>query len=85
MLQAIPCPKCQGLGCKYCNSIGAIGRDENNDYYLEKSGGRYRVAGIISNQSGTNPLENILGLFFKLISRSLEEPHDYLWSIKKRK
>lgn len=75
-LNAIPCPKCQGVGCKYCNRIGAIGRDETNDYYLIKSGDKIQIGGIITHS------ENFL---IKIVSKILEEPHDFLWSIKQKK
>lgn len=79
MLNAIPCPKCSGVGCKYCNNIGAIGRDETNDYYLIKSSdNKLQVGGIITASSSPN-------IFLKFISKILEEPHDFLWSIKQKR
>lgn len=78
MLQAIPCPKCNSSGCRYCNNIGAIGRDETNDYYLIKSAdNKFQVGGIIKASSSPN-------IIFKFISKLLEPPHDFIWSIKQK-
>lgn len=77
-LNALPCPKCNGAGCHYCNNIGAIGRDETNDYYLIKSSNdKLQVGGIITASSSQSILS-------KLISKVFEEPHDLLWSIKRK-
>ena len=85
MITPYPCPTCQAAGCANCNNVGFFGRDEHYDYYLTKeANGNVRVAGIKESGSSKNLFSQIFSFFFKIISKQLEEPHDFLWAIKQR-
>lgn len=62
MVEVVKCPKCNGLGCDFCQGRGIV--------YIE-------VKGKENTDSNS--------LFPKLVIKLFEEPHDYIWAIKKVK
>lgn len=87
MIQPIPCPSCNGVGCANCNRVGFFGRDQQYDYYLTKDPtGNVRVAGIKqSGLAGKSILEKFFSLIFGFVHRQMQEPHDFIWAIKQKK
>jgi len=85
MIKPYPCPTCQGTGCANCNGVGFFGRDNNYDYYLAKGpSGNVTVSGIKEGGLPGGILGKFFSFIFKIISKQLEEPHDFLWAIKQK-
>ncbi len=87
MVKPIPCPSCNGLGCSQCNYIGFFGQDERGQqYYLAKdNSGNVYVSGPKSTGGGSSILGKMMGAIFAGISKSLAEPHDFIWETKQKK